>query len=114
MTDEERRLSIERLKQNWHRDPNWYLEDTPGFEDVREELQEYSDKCNAEWADKRGRHHAELAAKLCPKKFNAPINARGVCGIFTTYTCDVEKCAWWRDDVERCGAIFPIATSFAV
>ncbi len=43
---------IEKLKKDWCHDPCWDIEDTEGFEDHRDELLLYSEKCEKQWNDK--------------------------------------------------------------
>lgn len=57
---------IEKLKENWKKDPCWDIEDTEGFEDHVEELRnyriEYKAKKNAEYEQvekERADQHAE-------------------------------------------------------
>lgn len=44
---------IERLKEEWSRDPTWDIEDTPGYEEHREELAAWSEAKHEEWERKR-------------------------------------------------------------
>lgn len=44
------RTDVERLKADWTSDPCWDLEDTPGFEEYRDELREYAARVREEWA----------------------------------------------------------------
>jgi hypothetical protein len=44
---------IEKLKHAWCCDPCWDIEDTEGFEDHKEELKAYREKCEAEWYKRR-------------------------------------------------------------
>lgn len=44
---------LERLKANWRIDPCWELEFTEGFEEHEEELREYRETQEAEWAAER-------------------------------------------------------------
>jgi hypothetical protein len=43
------REEVEELKASWNSDPCWDLWDTEGFEHYRDELLEYSQKCEKEW-----------------------------------------------------------------
>lgn len=43
------RQQIENLKFNWRNDPCWDIEDTEGFESVRNELLAYRLEIEAEW-----------------------------------------------------------------
>jgi hypothetical protein len=56
------RREVERLKADWAADPCWDLEDTPGFEDFREELLDYATRTRAEW-DRRYRESLEEFAR---------------------------------------------------
>jgi hypothetical protein len=53
MSDKRSPEEIEKLKENWKKDPCWDIEDTEGFEAHREELsawrKEYEAKLEAEW-----------------------------------------------------------------
>lgn len=38
------REEVEKLKENWKKDPYWDIEETEGFEEYREELYDFSEK----------------------------------------------------------------------
>lgn len=40
---------IEELKNAWFTDPSWDIAETEGFEDHKQELQDYQDKCEKYW-----------------------------------------------------------------
>ena len=42
------RADVERLKADWTSDPCWDLEDTPGFEEFRDELRDYASRIREE------------------------------------------------------------------
>lgn len=44
---------VATLKDQWVRDPCWDIEDTEGFEDVRDELVEFRAKQEARWGQER-------------------------------------------------------------
>ena len=86
---------IKDLKEQWHSDPSWDIEDTEGFEAHRAELKEYRLKCEAEWEQKRVLHRAELAGKICPvMSAGQPIFCR----------CQLEECTLW-DKLNECCAL---------
>lgn len=53
------RQEVEDLKAEWRSDPCWDIESTEGFEEYKEELIEFSDKCQKEadeiWAKRKQR-----------------------------------------------------------
>jgi hypothetical protein len=58
------REDVERLKQNWLKDPCWDIEDTEGFENFRDELFEYRKAEEDRWAEKCYREAQTKAANL--------------------------------------------------
>ena len=87
------REEVEQLKRDWVHDPCWEIEDTVGFEEYKDELAFFSREQEVNWELKAEKHHAELAAKICPMLMN-----RGL----SPYNCKVEKCAWWNAKEELC------------
>jgi len=59
-----RRQEIEELKYGWSSDPCFDIEDTEGFEDVREELRDFRYEMEAKWAAKREAQLNKLAESL--------------------------------------------------
>jgi hypothetical protein len=94
------REEVEKLKQNWRDDPCWDIYNTEGFQEYKEELMEYQRLCEKEWEEKNQKRHEELASKICP------IITAGCAGdsevIRPNYNCQVEKCAWWNAEKEKC------------
>jgi len=62
--EELRRQEIDELKAGWASDPCFDIEDTEGFEDVREELRDFRYEMEAKWADERMARLNKLAEKL--------------------------------------------------
>ena len=85
---------IEELKRGWRSDPNWDVEETAGFEAHKAELKKYRLKCEAEWAQQRVLHRAELAGRICPEMSDSGGSVR----------CEMENCPKW-DKVNECCAI---------
>lgn len=52
------------LKHNWLNDPCYDLEDVPGFEEHRAELEAFAKAKQAEWQERRNRVLDEKAAAL--------------------------------------------------
>ncbi|MFA5298883.1 MAG: hypothetical protein WC389_11815 [Lutibacter sp.] len=92
------REEVEKLKQNWLNDTCWDIYGTEGFEDYKDELRIYQKNCEDRWKAAKEKHHDFLASKTCPMKLN---NSSGSFG----WNCEVEKCAWWNNEKEKCGAI---------
>jgi bacterioferritin (cytochrome b1) len=42
---------IDKLKASWRADPCWDIEDTEGFESIREELVQYRLECERKWEE---------------------------------------------------------------
>ncbi len=89
------RDEVEKLKQNWLRDPGWDIEDTEGYEEFKKELRAYRLKFERLWAKKRQQHHLELAMKFCPMQFSGRSET----------CCYVELCAWWNKNKEQCAVM---------
>ena len=51
---------VEKLKLSWKEDPCWDLSETDGFEDYKEELKIFQEKCEKEWE----KQIAEKEAKI--------------------------------------------------
>jgi hypothetical protein len=62
--EELHRQEIDELKAGWASDPCFDIEDTEGFEDVREELRDFRYEMEAKWADERMARLNKLAEKL--------------------------------------------------
>lgn len=45
------KAEIEKLKNAWHKDPCWDIEETEGFEAHRKELYQFRKKTEKEWKD---------------------------------------------------------------
>jgi hypothetical protein len=58
------REEIEALKQDWHADPCWDIEETEGFEAHREELEAYRLECEAAWQQAYEAESAALAVEI--------------------------------------------------
>jgi predicted HTH transcriptional regulator len=57
------REEVEKLKRDWFRDAIWDIEDTEGFEEYRDELKEYSEKCQKAWDEAYDKRIAEEKAE---------------------------------------------------
>lgn len=44
---------VQALKACWQQDPCWNIEETEGFEDYKEELLAFREKCEVEWVKTR-------------------------------------------------------------
>lgn len=62
--EELRRQEISELKRGWASDPCFDIEDTEGFEDVREELLQFRKEVEDLWAKQRIERLSRLAEKL--------------------------------------------------
>ena len=61
------REELQRLKDNWSRDPCYNLEDAKGFEEYREELRAYSEQWKAQWQQEWEARIARKAEQIgCP------------------------------------------------
>lgn len=47
------KAEIRQLKSEWEQNPNWEIENTPGFEEFYYELRRYRKAKQSEWADAR-------------------------------------------------------------
>lgn len=54
---------IEKLKQNWKKDPCWDLCDTDGFEAHKEDLKAYQDEMEQVWEQEREHKKREQQSK---------------------------------------------------
>lgn len=54
---------IQDLKSNWRADPCWDLYETEGFEEHREELKKYQEKCEKEWEERIQEEELNLKLK---------------------------------------------------
>ena len=59
-----RRQEIEELKYGWSSDPCFDIEDTEGFEDVREELDSFRVEMEYKWAEEKETRLRHLAKKF--------------------------------------------------
>ena len=87
---------IEKLKAGWVKDPIFDVAAAEGFEEHRGELMAFKEKWEATWKEQRAEHRAKLTAKICPV-MSVDFGA--------FRKCQLEKCAWWNEDAERCGKI---------
>lgn len=55
---------IKALKESWHDDPCWDIEDTESFEAHREELIAYSNDCKKQWDAARNARKEKEQARL--------------------------------------------------
>ena len=94
---------IEKLKEDWSRDPEWHIEDTVGFERHREELIEFSKQKKAEWEQKRKEHEKALRSKSCPMSFNVWVDYGSDDRGHAWLNCMTDGCAWWDAQEEKCG-----------
>ena len=62
--EERRRGEIDELKAGWASDPCFDIEDTEGFEDVKDELRQFRFLMEAKWAEQRMARLNKLAEKL--------------------------------------------------
>jgi hypothetical protein len=62
--EELRRQEIEELKAGWASDPCFDIEDTAGFEDVREELLQFRKDTEAKWEELRMARLNKLAEMI--------------------------------------------------
>jgi hypothetical protein len=51
ITEPKTQQDIDNLKENWLGDPHWDIENTPGFEEYREELKAYRLECEKTWQE---------------------------------------------------------------
>jgi hypothetical protein len=57
------RAEVESLMRDWAADPCWDLEETPGFEEFREELTEFAERTRKEGE----RRYREALEEYCAK-----------------------------------------------
>jgi len=90
------RDKVEKLKQDWVKDPCWDIEDTEGFEGFREELQAFSRAMKLFW---KSQAETALAAKA---KLTCPLMSimEGFNG--GEMRCITSRCAWWSDKHGEC------------
>ena len=81
------RDEIAQLKRSWEIYPCFDIEDTPGFEEHREELLAFRNFKEAMWAKQRAARREKLSALICPLR---------------NENCVLERCALWDSDYERC------------
>jgi len=62
--EELRRQEIDELKAGWASDPCFDIEDTEGFEDVREELDSFRVEMEYKWAEEKETRLRHLAKKF--------------------------------------------------
>ena len=57
------REEVEKLKRDWHYDPCWDISETKDFEEYREELKAYQEKCWQEAKEKTRKQGEEEKAE---------------------------------------------------
>ena len=73
---------VEKLKAGWREDPCWDIEDTEGFEDVREELLAFRKEFDAESLAKR---EARIARRARIVAVDTGITNQGTAQAISTY-----------------------------
>ena len=101
------REEINTLKKNWKKsDKKWLLEDTPGFEDHRNELTVYREA----WEEKAreasantdsGRPESAPGSDDAEPLKMCPLGA--LHGLGTPAECAEDMCGWWSHSQEACG-----------
>ena len=86
---------IEKLKNNWLKDPCWDIEDSEGFEAYREELLAFRLEQEADWEAEREEQLEDMRGKAARKK----------CPMSMPHPCISDGCAWWLDDIENCAVV---------
>ena len=89
------REDVERLKEEWKKDGCWDICDTEGFEEYRDELQQFQEDCEKECEEKAKQKEQQ---KLTDSLRHCPM-ARGS----EDYKlCLQRDCAWWIGEEYRC------------
>lgn len=91
------REDVDRLKSGWKDDPIWDIEETPGFEDFRDELKSFRQTCEANWELEKRREEAVWREKLASDSAMLELSVNAM----RTINCLTSRLDKLEEEVER-------------